>query len=205
MKKTRQTIALKSLEANRGQLDWLPKNPRQWTKDDLHRTIKSIEEDRDFLEDRPALVVAYGDKFVVFAGNLRLTASRHLKLADMPCVIYEPEDDTTDPQTIRRRALKDNGTFGSWDIDTLADLWDDEKQHFEDWGLHGVWSKEDQAATEASEETKKVTQDHFDVPIDSIAVRCKKGDVWILGEHRLMCGDSISLEDVKKLTGGGYD
>ena len=203
MKKTRQTIALKSLEANRGQLDWLPKNPRQWTKDDLHRTIKSIEEDRDFLEDRPALVVAYGDKFVVFAGNLRLTASRHLKLADMPCVIYEPEDDTTDPQTIRRRALKDNGTFGSWDIDTLADLWDDEKQHFEDWGLHGVWSKEDQAATEASEETKKVTQDHFDVPIDSIAVRCKKGDVWILGEHRLMCGDSISLEDVKKLTGGG--
>lgn len=32
MKKTRQNIALNSLEANTGQLDWLPKNPRQWTK-----------------------------------------------------------------------------------------------------------------------------------------------------------------------------
>jgi hypothetical protein len=33
-------------------------------------------------------------------------------------------------------------------------------------------------------------------------VRCKKGDVWQLGEHRLMCGDSVSLDDVKKLMGG---
>lgn len=73
-------------------------------------TVESIREDEDFLEDRPLLVVGYGDKFIVFAGNLRLTASRKLKLNDVPCVIYEPEDDVTDPQTIRRRALKDNGS-----------------------------------------------------------------------------------------------
>ena len=36
----------------------------------------------------------------------------------------------------------------------------------------------------------------------AIAVRCKRGDVWVLGDHRLMCGDSISLDDVKKLMGG---
>ena len=203
MKKTRQNIALKSLEANTGQLDWLPKNPRQWTKDDLSMTVESIREDEDFLEDRPLLVVGYGDKFVVFAGNLRLTASRKLKLKDVPCVIYEPEDDVTDPQTIRRRALKDNGSFGSWDADTHANQWDNEKAHFDDWGLRGVWSKEDQAAEEAAEETATVKNDNFDVPIGSIEVRCKKGDVWILGEHRLMCGDSISLDDVKKLVGGG--
>ena len=202
MKKTRQNIALKSLEANTGQLDWLPKNPRQWTKDDLSMTVESIREDEDFLEDRPLLVVGYGDKFIVFAGNLRLTASRKLKLKDVPCVIYEPEDDVTDPQTIRRRALKDNGSFGSWDVDTLANQWDNEKAHFDDWGLRGVWSKEDQAAEEAAEETATVKNDNFDVPIGSIEVRCKKGDVWILGEHRLMCGDSISLDDVKKLVGG---
>lgn len=205
MKKTRQNIALTSLEPNSGQLEWLPANPRQWTKDDLTRTVESIREDTDFLEDRPLLVVAYGDKFVVFAGNLRLTASRKLKLKDVPCVIYEPEDDVTDPQTIRRRALKDNGSFGSWDIDALANQWDKDKEHFEDWGLHGVWTKEDQAAEEAAEEVKTVKNDNFDVPIGSIEVRCKKGDVWILGEHRLMCGDSISLDDVKKLVGGGYN
>lgn len=152
MKKTRQNIALTSLEPNSGQLEWLPANPRQWTKDDLTRTVESIREDTDFLEDRPLLVVAYGDKFVVFAGNLRLTASRKLKLKDVPCVIYEPEDDVTDPQTIRRRALKDNGSFGSWDIDALANQWDKDKEHFEDWGLHGVWTKEDQAAEEEAAE-----------------------------------------------------
>lgn len=203
MKKTRQNIALKSLEANTGQLDWLPKNPRQWTKDDLTRTVKSIQEDTDFLEDRPLLVVGYGDKFIVFAGNLRLTASRKLKLKDLPCVIYEPEDDVTDPQTIRRRALKDNGSFGSWDVDKLADNWDDYKDKFEDWGLKGIWTKEDKAATSASDEISKVKNDGFNVPLDSIAVRCKPGDVWILGRHRLMCGDSISLDEVKKLVGGG--
>jgi len=203
MKKTRQSIELKSLEANTGQLDWLPKNPRQWTKEDLQRTVDSIREDEDFLEDRPLLVVGYGDKYVVFAGNLRLTASRRLKLKDVPCIIYEPEDDVTDPQTIRRRALKDNGSFGSWDVDVLANQWDADKEHFEAWGLNGVWSKEDQAATEAAEEAKTVKNDNFNVPLGSIEVRCKPGDVWVLGEHRLMCGDSISLDDVKKLVGGG--
>lgn len=163
MKKTRQNIALKSLEANTGQLDWLPKNPRQWTKDDLSMTVESIREDEDFLEDRPLLVVGYGDKFIVFAGNLRLTASRKLKLKDVPCVIYEPEDDVTDPQTIRRRALKDNGSFGSWDVDTLANQWDNEKAHFDDWGLRGVWSKEDQAAEEAAEEEQPTNLDATNV------------------------------------------
>ena len=163
MKKTRQNIALKLLEANTGQLDWLPKNPRQWTKDDLTKTVDSIREDEDFLEDRPILVVGYGDKFVVFAGNLRLTAARKLKLKEMPSVIYQPEDDTVDPQTIRRRALKDNGSFGSWDIDTLADLWDADKKNFDAWGLKGVWTKEDQAAEEAAEEAEPTNLDATDV------------------------------------------
>ena len=202
MQKTRQQIALSKLVGNSGQLQWLPKNPRQFTKDDIERTKRSIEEDPDFLEDRPLLVIAFGDKFIVFAGNLRLTASRKTTLKQVPCVIYTPESDE-DRQTVRRRALKDNGSFGSWDTDTLANSWDDDKDHFEDWGLKGIWTKEDKAATQSAEETKKVSNDNFNVPIDSIAVRCKKGDVWILGEHRLMCGDSISLEEVKKLVGGG--
>jgi DNA modification methylase len=45
-------------------------------------------------------------------------------------------------------------------------------------------------------------EDDFDETKDHIEVRCKRGDIWQLGEHRLMCGDSVSLEDVKKLMGG---
>lgn len=163
MKKTRQNIELRKLDLNKGQLEWLPENPRDWTPEDLQQTVDSLVEDPDFLEDRPLLVVEYGDKFVVFAGNLRLTAARKLKLADVPCIIYRLENDKKDVKTVRRRALKDNGTYGSWNVDKLANLWDDEKKHFDAWGLRGIWSKEDQAAVEAAEEAQPTDLDATNV------------------------------------------
>lgn len=139
MRKERKTLKTAALLPNTGQLDWLPKNPRQWTKEDVARTVMSIEEDTDFLEDRPLLVTPKGgSKWVVFAGNLRLTAAKELGLEEMPCVIYYPESkpddgDYYDQLTIKRRAMKDNGSFGSWDFDELANAWDD--LPLEDWGI----------------------------------------------------------------------
>ena len=49
MKKTRASLPLGQIHLNAGQLEWLPKNPRQWTKADLDRTAASIDEDPDFL------------------------------------------------------------------------------------------------------------------------------------------------------------
>ena len=124
MKKERQNIAAAKLLQNEGQLDWLPRNPRQWTQTDIDRTVKSITEDEDFLEDRPLLAVPCDGKYLVFAGNLRTEAIRRLKLKQVPVVVYVPEGDE-DQYTIKRRAMKDNGSFGSWDYDTLANEWDD--------------------------------------------------------------------------------
>lgn len=53
MRKERTTIPVRVLELNTGQVDWLPRNPRQWTDDDVARTEASVREDPDFLEDRP--------------------------------------------------------------------------------------------------------------------------------------------------------
>lgn len=53
-----------------------------------------------------------------------------------------------------------------------------------------------------SQPKKQVNEDEFDENEDEIHVRCKKGDVWELGEHRLMCGDCIDLQQVKTLMGG---
>ena len=131
MKKERKTVTLPRLQQNTGQIDWLPKNPRQWTQTDIDRTVKSIEEDTDFLEDRPLLAVENGDKLVVFAGNLRLTAVRKTDQNAVPVVVYSPESDE-DQETIKRRALKDNGSFGAWDYDALANEWD---VPFTDWGV----------------------------------------------------------------------
>lgn len=134
MKKTRTSAQLTRLKMNTGQIDWLPKNPRQWDSDDLDRTVASIAEDPDFLEDRPLLAVENGKDLVVFAGNLRLSAIRKTKYKTAPVVIYEPETDE-DRETVKRRALKDNGKFGSWDWDTVANEWEDEIDKLADWGI----------------------------------------------------------------------
>ena len=138
MRKEKTSISPYSLLPNTGQLDWLPRNPRQWTQEDVDKTSRSIAEDPDFLEDRPVLVVPSGNgKYLVFAGNLRLTAAKSIALASVPVVIYTPETDT-DRETIKRRALKDNGSFGAWDWDILANEWEGP---FNDWGIP-AWEME---------------------------------------------------------------
>lgn len=196
MKKTEKHIQLTALELNTGQIDWLPRNPRQWTKDDLDLMIKSLEEDPDYMDDRPPLVTPIPSKpgfFAVFAGNLRVfTAKKINSFSELKCIVYLPEDEN-DKVTVIRRAMKDNGHFGEWDNDILANEWD--CFPLKQWGVPIPW-------TEDKEEKKEAKEDDFDESKDCIEVRCKPGDIWQLGEHRLMCGDSINLEDVRKLMGG---
>ena len=133
MKKERLLIETSKLLLNEGQLDWLPSNPRTWTRQDLDKLKASIERDPDFLEDRPALIVPYKkDKFIVFGGNMRTAANQELNRPTMPAMKYIPETDE-DRETIKRRALLDNGSFGAWDFDALANEWDD--LPLTDWGV----------------------------------------------------------------------
>lgn len=128
MNKARLYIATSKLVGNTGQLPWLPKNPRQWTAADVDRTVKSITEDGDFMEDRPLLAVpaesGKGERYIVFAGNLRLKACKDADVKTAPVVVYFPQDED-DQLTVKRRALLDNGSFGSHDFDALANEWDD--------------------------------------------------------------------------------
>ena len=199
MKKEIKTYKVADLELNSGQLGWLPRNPRQWTRQDIDQMAASIKEDPDFIQDRPPLVVPLPGKkgkAVVFAHNLWTSAAKDGKLVDeVSCYVYTPENDA-DRQTIVRRALKDNGTFGSWDWDILANEWPTEQATA--WGVP-AW---DADQGEGEVEPIAATEDDFDEEQDEIHVRCAKGDIWQLGDHRLMCGDSIDLEQVKKLMGG---
>ena len=133
MRKIKQSIPVGKLALNEGQIDWLPRNPRQWTKDDIERMVKSLDEDPDFMEDRPPLVTPQENgRFCVFAGNERTDAEKkRSKRKEIDVIVYYPESDE-DRETIIRRAIKDNGHFGSWDYDTLANEWD---VPFEDWGV----------------------------------------------------------------------
>ena len=139
MKKERTNLELRTIKRNDGQLEWLPRNPRQWTQTDIDNTARSIAEDEDFLEDRPLLVVPNGDEYIVFAGNLRREGAKKQKMKTVPAVIYYPETDE-DRLTVKRRAMKDNGSFGAWDYDALANEWDD--LPLADWGVPS-WSDDE--------------------------------------------------------------
>lgn len=133
MRKERADIRLDSILPNTGQLEWLPRNPRTWTKEDVENTANSIKEDEDFLEDRPLLVVPFkAGKVITFAGNLRHEGCKQAGKTTAPCVTYYPETDE-DYVTVVRRAMKDNGSYGKWDFDELANGWGD--LPLADWGV----------------------------------------------------------------------
>ena len=200
MKKERINLSYKELTKNAGQIAWLPANPRTWTADDIRRTVDSVTEDPDFLEDRPLLVVVdVPGNYVVFAGNLRCEAVARLKMRSVPCVLYTPEG-PEDELAIVRRAMKDNGSFGSWDYDALSNEWGD--LPLQEWGVP-VWETEKaEDGGAGSSGAPNVTEDDFEENDAEIHVRCKPGDIWELGDHRLKCGDSTDLETVKSLMGG---
>ena len=92
---------------------------------------------------------------------------------------------------------KDNVSMGEWDYDALANEWGD--LDLEGWGV--PIPPEWQDSIKESEE--KAKDDDFDEEKEEIPARCAKCDLWQLGEHTLMCGDSTSEDDVRKLMGGG--
>lgn len=183
-----QLININQIDQNKGQIEGLPANPRQWTRDDVERLARSIEETPELLDARPLITIPHDGRQVVLGGNLRLAALKKLGRKEAPVYVL-PEDTPTDK--LREIVVKDNGAFGSWDFDMLANEWDD--LPLLDWGVPS-WDAE-------TKEEKDVKEDDFDDDAD-VETRCKPGDIWQLGEHRLMCGDSTNSVDFSLLMNG---
>lgn len=187
-----QKVKLALLEQNTGQIPGLPTNPRTWTQSDIDRLAKSLQETPELFEARPIIAVAFQGKYVILGGNLRYDACLKNGDVEVPCFVF-PEG--TPIEKLKEVVLKDNGSFGAWDFDALANEWDD--LPLTDWGVP-AWEGE-----QPKKEEKEAKEDNFDENKDYIKVLCKPGDIWELGEHRLACGDSTDLETVKRLMGGG--
>ena len=189
---TTQRISIKRLHPNEGQIPGLPSNPRQWTQTEIDKIAKSLKETPELFEARPVIVMPFQGEYVILGGNLRYEGCKKNKEKDLPCFVL-PE--TTSVEKMKEIVIKDNGTFGGWDYDALANEWDD--LALTDWGVP-TWDMEQ----EADAAPQEAQEDDFDEGQDEIHIRCKKGEIWQLGEHRLMCGDSTDLESVTKLMGG---
>ncbi len=127
---------------------------------------------------------------VIVAGHTRLKAAKKLGMTEVPCIIA---DDLTDDQ-IRAFRLADNkvSELAGWDIEKLGQ----ELAEIDiDMSVFGFDSMEIEMCTEVDEDDVPDV-DEKDEPIT------QRGDVWQLGSHRLMCGDSTIISDVEKLMGG---
>lgn len=111
-------------------------------------------------------------------------------LAD-PTAIIVRADQLTEEQK-REFIIKDNVAFGEWDDETLSEDFDPDE--LLDWGLGDF---DDEPEDNDADEDDYGEEDAANAP-----TRCNPGDVWELGRHRLMCGDSTKEADVAKLMGG---
>lgn len=190
-----KTIKIKEIEVNKGQIEGLPKNPRFIRDERFDKLKKSIEEAPEMLALRELIVYPHNRKYVIIAGNMRFRACKDLGYKEIPCKVLDAD---TPVEKLREYTIKDNVAFGQDDFDLLANEWD--IQELDDWGVE-IPNFETEGIGE-EDAVKAVEEDDFDETAEEIHVRCKMGDVWQLGEHRLMCGDSVDLEQVKTLMGG---
>jgi len=161
-----------------------PSNPRIIKNDKFKKLVKSIQEFPEMLKLRPIVV---DEDFMVLGGNMRLKASKEAGLSEVWIDIAEGLTEEQKKEFI----VKDNVGFGEWEWDILANEWD--SVQLAEWGLD-VWENEDDKVTEGL-----IDDDEIPEVKESIV---KRGDIWQLGEHRVMCGDSTSSDDVAKLMNG---
>jgi site-specific DNA-methyltransferase (adenine-specific) len=125
---------------------------------------------------------------IVLGGNMRLKACKEAGIKEVPIIIA---DNLTEEQQ-REFLIKDNVSGGEWDWSMIANDWDAEE--LDKWGLD--IPVDFQTEVEAEE-------DDFEVPDGGIETDIVLGDLFEIGEHRLLCGDSTQTDTFEKLMGGG--
>lgn len=166
-------ISISKVKAN-------PNNPRIIKDDKFAKLVKSIQEFPKMLELRPIVV---NEDMIVLGGNMRLKACKEAGLKEIP--IIKASELTEEQQ--KEFIIKDNVGFGEWDWNDLANNWDADKLN--EWGLD---------IPGFEEEVLEAKEDDFAIP-EEIKTDIVLGDLFEIGEHRLLCGDSTDSDQVEKL------
>lgn len=171
-----QTAATTELRLNKD-------NPRVIKDDKFKKLVKSIQDFPQMLEIRPIVV---NDEMVVLGGNMRLKACIEAGLTEVPII----KASSLTPEQQKEFIIKDNVGFGEWEWDVLANEWDVEK--LTDWGLD---------IPDYEPKVLEAEEDNFEIP-ETVHTDIVLGDLFEIGEHRLLCGDSTDSDQVAKLMNG---
>lgn len=172
------------------------KNYRKHSEQNKKRIRKSLTEcgaGRSVLVDKDGCLIA-GNGVYEQAEKMGIK-TRVVETDGTELVVVKRTDIGTDDPKRKTLALADNATSDNveWDMEAIgADF--DLVNIADDWGISVDMTVE--------QEPQEAQEDDFDEEKDPVATICKEGDVWQLGEHRLMCGDSTKAEDVARLMDG---
>lgn len=158
------------------------KNAKKHDKTQIANVAKSIER-YGFAQP---LVVDKNNVLII--GHCRLLAAKQLKLREVPVLRME---DLTEEQVKELRILDNKLNESDWDMDLLMDEVTD--LDFEDFDFDWNFSELEDA---------EVIEDEPPEPDEENPPISKQGDIWLLGGHRVMCGDSTNADDVAALMDG---
>lgn len=143
------------------------------------------------------IVINVANNNTVISGHQRLAVLKDIGETEVECVVVELND--ADEKALN---VAMNKVSGDWDTQKLADLMDSLKELDYDLGKTGFDPPEiEQLFNQVHD--KNVSDDDFDVDkaVEKEAF-VQQGDIWKLGKHRLLCGDSTKAEDVQRLMDG---
>ena len=160
-----------------------PNNPRVIKDDKFKKLVQSIKDLPEMAEVRPVVV---NTDMVVLGGNMRLKAMREAGWKDVPIHVVDWDEDKQ-----RQFIIKDNVSGGEWDWEMLANQWDTEE--LQEWGLD-LPDFDNAKELEAEE-------DDYEMP-EEVQTDIVLGDLFEIGPHRLLCGDSTDSDAVAKLMDG---
>lgn len=161
------------------------RNAKKHPKEQVQRIVNSIKE---FGMCDP--IGIWGKDNLIVEGHGRLFALKELGYTEVPVIRL---DHLTEEQRKAYTLAHNKTNESEWDIELLLDELNDITDFdMSDFGFE---------LEEESEEPKEVVEDDFDGEVPE-EPKSKLGDIYQLGEHRLMCGDSTKVEDVEKLMNG---
>ena len=184
-------IPIALVDNNDGQIPGVRENPREMTDQEYKKLKKSLNRDPDYTAISELRLYPFHGRYVTIGGNMRLHAMKEIGWTEVVAKVL-PEDTPT--ETLNRWILLDNANYGKWDFNKLANEW--EEDLLADMNIDIPLQPDPEAEEEAKDDNCDIEALKPDIP------RSRLGDIYQLGSHRLIVGDSTKPRYLDALMAG---